>query len=194
MFLSSEDPQYDRLEQYRQTDIAFLQQICHDAGCSLKCTGNSIVIFDQAENDSKPPVREIAKSAETRYSFSTNDSKAYTSCTIKCTRSNGEVIKATAYADGYDSNSKRNKTLVLHRNVNSYESARKLAYKMLHLHNKFEFQATITVPFDPALCAGCTVKLPSEWGMWAGKYVIKSAQHRYDSGTTTQITLRKAIS
>ena len=34
-FLAKKDPEYKRVEQYRCSDIDFLQQLCHDAGLSL---------------------------------------------------------------------------------------------------------------------------------------------------------------
>lgn len=193
MFISNEDPTYDRIEQFRQTDIAFLQQLCHDAGCALKCTNNVIVVFDQSDNDLKPSICDIPFSNEIKYDCSTNETNAYTSCTVKCTKANGTVIKGTAYVDDYSATSTNNKALIIHRNVSSKADAEHLAQKMLRLYNKYEYKVSITLPFDPSLCAGCTVTLTHDWGMWAGKYVIKSARHRIDSSSTTQLTLRKAI-
>ena len=47
MFLANSDPSYGRVEQYKQSDIAFLSKLCHEAGISLKATNNLIVLFDQ---------------------------------------------------------------------------------------------------------------------------------------------------
>lgn len=55
-FLAKKDPEYKRVEQYRCSDIDFLQQLCHDAGLSLKCTDGKIVIFDQQEYEGKDAV------------------------------------------------------------------------------------------------------------------------------------------
>lgn len=47
MYLSNSDPFYGRVEQYKQSDIAFLSKLCHEAGISLKATNNLIVLFDR---------------------------------------------------------------------------------------------------------------------------------------------------
>ena len=49
MYLSNSDPSYSRVEQYKQSDIAFLSKLCHEAGISLKATNNLIVLFDQED-------------------------------------------------------------------------------------------------------------------------------------------------
>ena len=49
MFLANSDPSYGRVEQYKQSDIAFLSKLCHEAGISLKATNNLIVLFDQED-------------------------------------------------------------------------------------------------------------------------------------------------
>lgn len=59
MFISSKNPKYTRVEQYRQSDIAFLSRLCHNAGCSLKVTSNIVVIFDQAEFEQNPEIKTI---------------------------------------------------------------------------------------------------------------------------------------
>ena len=61
MFLANSDPSYGRVEQYKQSDIAFLSKLCHEAGISLKATNNLIVLFDQEDYEKKPPVLTIVR-------------------------------------------------------------------------------------------------------------------------------------
>ena len=192
MFIADEDPQYKRVEQYRKSDIAFLQKLCHDAGCSLKVTNNIIVVFDQAKNDKKSVVRTIKKGTKNdyiSYSLRTGKDDTYTSCKVIY-----KNISATAYVEDYDKDKKDNQCLKIHQKVSSYAEAKRLAEKQLKMHNKYELTALFTFPGDPKLLAGCTVKLNS-FGPWDGKYVIKQAKHTVSSsGYTTQITLRKVVS
>ena len=96
MFLSPSDPSYTRVEQYRVSDIAFLQKLCNDAGCSLKVSNNIIVIFDQAQYEKKATVLTISKgSGYEKYKLSTGENDTYTSCHVSYTLSNGTVISAT---------------------------------------------------------------------------------------------------
>lgn len=194
MFLSSSDPSYTRVEQYRVSDIAFLQKLCNDAGCSLKVSNNILVIFDQAQYEKKATVLTISKgSGYEKYKLSTGENDTYTSCRVSYTLSNGTVISATEYIDDYDEKSEKNQCLEIHQKVSSISEAKTLAQKMLRLHNKYELSASFTFPGDPTLLAGCTVKLTG-FGAWNGTYIIKQAKHKVDqSGYTTQITLRKAL-
>ena len=59
LFESEFNPRYSRVEQYQTSDIAFLQKLCHNAGCSLKATNNILVVFDQAAYEGKKAVRKI---------------------------------------------------------------------------------------------------------------------------------------
>ena len=194
MFLSANNPSYSRREQYRQSDIAFLQQLCRDAGCSLKVTNNIIVIFDQAEYERKKVVMTIKPGGGyTKYKLSTGSNNTYNSCRVSWVNSDGSVIEATTYAEDYNENDENKQCLEISRKVSSYAEAQDLAAKYLRLYNKYEIGGSFTLPGDTRLLAGCVVEL-SEWGAFDGKYVIKKAVHKVSSGGyTTQIELRRAL-
>ena len=194
MFISSKNPKYTRVEQYRQSDIAFLSRLCHNAGCSLKVTSNIVVIFDQAEFEQNPEIKTIRFGEEyTKYRLTTNENDNYTSCRVYCTKPSGEVITATVYVEDYKEDDNNNQCLEIRQNVDSIAEAENLAYKMLRLHNKYEFEASFTFPGDPELTAGSVVVLEN-FGAWNGRYVIKQAKHTLShSGYSTQINLRKAL-
>lgn len=196
MYQCKSNPYYTRVEQYRMSDIAFLQKLCHDAGASLKVTNNIVVIFDQAEYENKSPVRTIAHGEEggyTKYKLATGENDVYTSCHVSYTGTSGKTISATAYVADYDKDNDSNQCLEIRQRVASQAEAMELAAKMLRLHNKYEFTATFTFPGDPKLLAGCTVDLTG-FGAWNGRYIIKQAKHSIShSGYATQITLRKSL-
>lgn len=194
MYMSSKDPKYEHTEQYCQSDIEFLSQLCHNAGCSLKVSNNIIIIFDQAEFEQNPEIMTIKFGEDyEKYSLSTNESDTYTSCRVYCTKSNGSVVSATAYIEGYKESDNNNQCLQVCRNVNNQAEALELAKQMLRLHNKYEYEASFTFPGNTDLTAGSVVIL-EDFGAWNGKYVIKQAKHTLNnSGYSTQISLRKAI-
>lgn len=196
MYLCEADPLFERVEQYRTSDIEFLKTLCHDNGCSLKVSNNIIIVFDQAEYEKKKSVRTIqrgSKGGYIKYKLSTVSNDRYASCRVSCTKNDGTVIQATAYVEDYDKDNKDNQCLEIKQSVKTAEEARLLAEKKLRLHNKFEKTATFTFPGDPALLAGSVVEL-KEWGAFDGKYIIKQAKHQVSSyGYTTQISLRVAL-
>lgn len=194
MFESGVNPSYKRIEQYKNSDIAFLKKLCQDAGCSLKITNNIIVIFNQSKYAEKPAIRTICYGKDyISYKLSTSESGTYTSCRVSYTGNDGKVISGTAYITGYKKDDKKNQCLEIKQKVSSVAEAQTLAAQTLRLHNKFEFSATFTVPGDPSLLAGCNIML-SGFGAWDGKYAVKQARHKVDNaGYTTQISLRRIV-
>ena len=88
MYESSLSPSYDRVEQSKQSDIKFLERLCKDAGLSLKATDKTLVVFDQADYEKRPPVRTIRKGRDyLSYSLRTSTADTqYTSCRASASR------------------------------------------------------------------------------------------------------------
>lgn len=198
LFECDVDPKFQRIEQAKQTDIALLKKLCQDCGYSLKITNNQIVIFDQKKYENLGEIAKITfgDGSYTKWSLETGEGQIeYASCTVSYTDpATGKVIKGEAYSDDYDPTDEDNETLVItNQKVSSPAEANELAEKMLKLNNKFEREATITLPGNPLYSAGMTVRL-YDFGYWSGKYLISKAKHDVSpgSGYTTTITLRKA--
>ena len=195
LFSGGNNPSYARVEQYKTSDIVFLQKLCNDAGNSLKVSNNILIIFDQATYEKKKTVMTIDRKAlkDQKYTVKTGKDNTYTSCEVRWTTSSGKCISGTAYVEDYKEDSEKNQCLRITQKVSSVAEAKSLAEKMLRLHNKYELTASFTLPGDPRLLAGCTVMLKN-WGAWDGKYIIKKARHQLNrSGYNVQIDLRKVI-
>jgi len=197
MYESAVDPVYARLEQVKTSDIEFLSRLCHDAGISLKVTNNIIVLFDQAEYESKPPILTIKRGDGKYDKWSLNAGSTgtkYSSCRVSYTDpATGRAIKGIAYAEDYKADKKGNQQLEISAKVNSIAEAKTLAEKRLRQVNKYGLTAQFTYPGDPTLLAGLTVNLVG-WGPWSGKFIISQAQHTVGrSGYTTQIKLRQVL-
>lgn len=197
MYESTSDPSYARVEQYKESDVAFLSSLCHDAGISLKVTNHIIVLFDQSTYEGKGAVATIARGSGkyTKYKLSTGTADAeYASCRVSYTDpGTGQCIEGVARVDDYKADAKNNQRLEITAKVANAAEAKSLAAKLLRLHNKYAKTASFTLPGDPTMVAGVTVML-EKWGAWNGKYIIKQAKHTLDSsGYTVQIKLRKVL-
>ena len=193
VFSGGKNPSYKRVEQYMVSDIAFLQKLCGDCGCSLKCYNNIIVVFDQKTYEKKDSVMtiEFGKGQYSKYSLKTGKDNTYTSCRVSWTTTSGSCISGTAYVEKYKEDNEKNQQLEVRQKVASVAEATALAEAHLKLHNKFELTSQFSVPGDPALMAGRTVTLKG-FGLWDGKHIIKQAKHSVSgSGYTTNLTLRK---
>lgn len=83
-FEVEEDPEYDRLDQKEESDLAFLSRLCQDAGLSIKVTDDTIVIFDQSRYEKMKPACEVelGVSDVLSWDFQTTQSDTYKSCVV----------------------------------------------------------------------------------------------------------------
>ena len=194
MYEASANPSYDRVEQTRQSDIAFLRKLCQDAGISIKATGGKLVLYDQAEYEAKAAVRTIEKGAKGGYiKYKLHSGSAdtqYAKCRVRYMDPNtGKCIEGTAEDSGVSGD----QCLEVKAKVGNVGEAQALAKKHLRLHNKLAKTATFTLPGDVGLVAGVTVQLKG-FGGWDGKYIVTRAVHTVGSGGyTTQIRIRKVL-
>lgn len=197
LYLSAQDPYYERVEQYKTSDIAFLSDLCHDAGISLKASNNILVLFDQVDYESKGAVLTLQRGAGgyEKYTLGVGSADSlYSSCRVRYTTPEGKLIEGVAKVEDYKEDAKNNQQLEVTAKVANAAEAKALAEKLLRLHNKYSRDATFTLPGNPGVVAGITVELKG-WGGWNGKYIVKQASHTVDGdgGYTTQIKLRRVL-
>lgn len=195
MFEAGKDPKYTRIEQDNESDLAFLERLCKDAGLALKCTDGQMVLFDRGEYEAQPSCETIVQGSgyeDYDLKSKTADTK-YNSCRVSYWDSTAaRLIEGIAYAEDYDPESEDNRQLELTERVESVAEANELAARRLKLHNLFSRVAAFTLPGSVKYMAGRTVELEG-WGGFDGKYMIAEARHTLDQsgGHTTRITARK---
>ena len=194
MYCSEKVIFYSLQEQSDETDISFLKRLCQNAGMSLKCIDEKIVIFDKDAFCAKDPVRTISfmDGQYTKWDLSTTSGDVtYDMCSVRYTDpATGSLIEGTVYTDDYDEEATEHTELVITDvRVGSVAEAMLIAEQRLKLRNQYEKTATFTLPGDPTLMAGLTVIL-NGFGYFDGKYMIKSCKHTISNGYTTKVTLR----
>ncbi|MCL2693957.1 MAG: hypothetical protein FWE60_02490 [Oscillospiraceae bacterium] len=191
MYESGFDPFYFRREQVNISDIVFLQDLCKNAGISLKASSNMLILFDAAEYEQKPTVRKVkfgeADVKSWRFNASTND-VTYKDCRVSYTDPDtGETIE---YTYTPRSGNPDGQTLVINEKVNTREEARQLAMRRWRGKNRNEQKAEFTLVGDVTLVSGVTVNVEG-WYVYDGKYIIENAQHMVTgSGYTVMLRLR----
>lgn len=193
LYETADDPKYDRREQTEESDLAFLQKLCNDAGLSLKVTAGQIVIFDDAKYESMDPVATITRNESDVSNFRGTSSlrDSYSACRVKY--HNARKKQDVDYTFTPTNRPATGKTLVINEKVASIAEAETLAKKKLREKNKDEVKVSMTLPGNVLLVGGVTVAL-SGWGTFDGKYFIEQANHDVGgSGYTTKIDLRKVL-
>lgn len=189
MYESADNPQYSKKEQVQQSDIRFLQTLCHAEGKALKITELAVVVFDKQDYDGKPPIKTITYGSSDILSFrlSTNmKDTAYTSCHVSYTDS--EKKETIEYTFTPDSSAGTGQVLEISEKVEDTAAAMRVAKKRLREKNEGEITASFSMVGDVQLVAGVVVQL-SGFQSFDRKYRIKSAKHKLLGGYTTDIEL-----
>ena len=193
MYLAENNPVYKRKEQVQKSDITFLQKLCKAAGLALKVTIMTVVIYDAAEYDGKPPIKTITYGSSDYLSYKLGTSlhdTAYTSCHVSYTDPDSkETIEST---DSPDSKDGTGQVLEVNEKVNSTGEAYELAKKRLREKNTQQFTASFSMLGDVQLVAGATVRLRG-FQSFDKKYKITKATHKLTGGYTTDIELKQVL-
>ena len=189
MYECAENPKYSKKEQVQQSDIRFLQTLCHAEGKALKITALSVVIFDKQDYDGKPPIKTITYGSSDILSFnlSTNmKDTAYTSCHVSY--SDSEKKETIEYTFTPDSSAGTGQVLEINEKVADTAEAMRIAKKRLREKNEGEITASFSIVGDVQLVAGVVVQLRG-FQSFDRKYRVKSAKHKLLGGYTTDIEL-----
>jgi len=189
MYECAENPKYSKKEQVQQSDIRFLQTLCHAEGKALKITALSVVIFDKQDYDGKPPIKTITYGSSDILSFnlSTNmKDTAYTSCHVSY--SDSEKKETIEYTFTPDSSAGTGQVLEINEKVADTAEAMRIAKKRLREKNEGEITASFSMVGDVQLVAGVGGQLRG-FQSFDRKYRVKSAKHKLLGGYTTDIEL-----
>lgn len=198
-----ENPNLDHVEQSDESDLAFLQKVCKDAGFSLKAGIEQLIIFDEKKYEAKDAVIKlvrpgtagassedmIAINAFTGWNLRAKTRDIYYKCHVKYSKGKDkQVIETTFTAPGRTSG----QTLEVSEQVANLEEAERLAKKKLREKNANEVTANFAGAGNISLLAGITVEL-TNFGKFDGKYIITKASHDIGSSYTTSIDLRRCL-
>lgn len=194
LFLIDDDsnPYYEREDQMEESDLKFLHRLCKDEGLSLKVTDSQLVIFAQEMFEEKDPIATLTLGVDEiiRYSFSTQLTDLYKSCT--CKYRVPKKRKSLAYT-WEDPSVEEGANLKIRKLVANLDEAKRKARAALRLKNRYQTTGSLVLTGDTRLVAGVTLNL-KEFGTFSGKYLISKASHVVSSnGYTTSTELRKVI-
>lgn len=183
---------YDRVEQADESDLAFLDKLCRDAGLALKICNERLVIFDEAVYEQVEPALTISRTASdlSDIHFTHKLRDTYKACHVKYQKSKTKkLIEYTFKAPDKTTG----KTLKVKEEVSSVAEAERLAKKRLREKNCEEITASFSCAGNPKLVASATVNVTG-FGGFDGKYIIVRAQHDISSsGYCCSIDMRRCL-
>lgn len=203
LIFDADDISYGRVDQVQISDLKFLNNLCQDAGITLKVTDTQIVIFNEAMYEAKGSVRKFTRGEDDviSYSFSTDSKDVYSEAEVSYNDpETGEQIEGSYKPENAPKTGQKLKINERCDSASNYASkaekdakAKELAKKKLREKNKAETTAKLVLVGDTLLAAGSNIEL-SGWGVFDGKYIIETATHSISSsGYTADLELRKVL-
>lgn len=191
-FSMEENPEYDRVDQEDQTDIAFLNKLCMSAGASLKIANKKIIILDEMRLENERSVTTISRTDPRLKGFSGKDSlnNIYKACTVRYT--DAKKKKTITYTFTPRNAPVTAKVLEVNEEVASEAAAMALAKKSLRNANKEATTFSLKMAGFLFLYAGQCLDI-KRFGSFDGKYIITSVSGSVGSGSETSLELRKCL-
>ena len=216
-FYSEKDETFERIDQDKETDLAFLTRICTDQGLNLKATENKVVVFDKEEFYEKEAVISVS-SLDTdmiidyKFSHTTKEiydkvevsyydpekkklvRETYTKDELEEKRNKereAEKKKESSKASqrGQSKNQKSSKGSGPTKKINVTGGSKKAKAEMDE-KNKEKETASMTLRGNFSLLAGQNVEL-TDFGKFSGKYAIEKSTHSLSGAYTTDIELKR---
>lgn len=193
-FLADESPQYIRLDQKEESDLAFLNRLCRENDLSLKLSDEKIIVFQGRKFEQADPVRALVKGETvfSRYGFSSKTFDVYKACELSYMDPETKEVKVYTYTppDAPDVG----QVLKVNRRVESLAQAQKVAMGSLRRKNQHEITGNLSMMGDTIMLAGLTHTVAG-FGVFDGKYIMDEANHAYTKagGYLTAIKSRKVL-
>lgn len=171
------------IEQEKQTDAEFLQQLCKNYGFNRKVYSEKIILYDEEEYEKKPAVAEISQKDMQSWSYRTEIEGSYTGAKMSYTDpENGKTYEASVGGG--------ERILELSGKADSEADAKLQAEAQLKEANRnmTTLQFTLKVPIF--LTAASTVNITG-LGKISGKYFLNTVKHSLSSGYKVSVTARR---
>ena len=176
------DPLIKRAEQREKSNLSFLYTLCKKYYLSLRCSENTLTIFDSEKYEEQEPIMTLSYGDGFVKSFSgqATISKIYKACHVKYQHGKS----AEKYDYTYDSGKESGITMEINERVENNSDAERLARCKLKEKNREEWKVNLTTIGDFNLLAGNTIQLDN-FGAYNGKYMLKKVVHDVGSSGYT---------
>jgi phage protein D len=185
------DLRFERLSQDKQSDLNFWLRLAEDWGCYTSVKGDQLVFTSRESIEDAPAVRQfelVSGDRMTRYSLRKSTHKLWSKADAKYLNPKSKVVlKAVVNDDRVPSGD----TLKLDDRAETQQHAERMCKARLARENDRLGTGRLTLVGDPLLVAGQVVTLGASFGKYAGRWLVRSAQHRFNAaGYTTAIDIK----
>jgi len=183
---------YDRVDQSRETDLAFIKRLAKKEGISVKVTKEQLVLYDEFTYESKSSIRTFTRGEQAIASYDFKETAAeeqYQKVEVRYfDDTKKKELKYTYDVPGIE----KGPTYKVNKRVKNLGEAMRWAKAEARRKNKGAKTGKLSLMGDVELVQGLTIQIKG-FGAFDGKYFIKSSAHRVGNKYTTDIDLREVL-
>ena len=189
--------QFQRQDQRRETDLAFLQRLATARGVNVKVHDGRLVMFEAKKGDAQGAALTINRKngdffTALDYSFKiSSEGTGYDVAEVEYHEPATRELRQVEFKPGGDRGGE-GKILTLDNRVESEADALVLAQSRLREANKKELTGSFTIMGYPGLVSGLTVTL-EDFGIFSGKYFVEKTSHKAGDKYTTSADIRQVL-
>lgn len=189
---------FERVTQYRETDLSFLQKIASEYGYLFSVRGTNLIFTSVYDIENGKAVVEIDRSQIKSYNLKDKTSETYTQATTKYHNPgdktvNSATVKTLENQDGVSYKQiSTGDTLEVRSKAETPAQAEAKSRAALHKKNSEQQTGSASLEGNGLLVAGNRFMFTG-MGTLSGKYYIKSSRHSVtrSSGYTTDIEIKR---
>lgn len=192
-YLWQQNPTYKRIEQRKESDLAFVQRIARNEDLLLKVTNGKLVVTPPSDYETAPAATTFSiddPRISSRPELSSQIVDNYGKVRLRYRHS--QDCKVHEYEYTVPGAPEDAPTLEIHRRCESVAQAERMAKAALGRNHRACTVGSFTLFGDTSLVAGLNIELDASWGIYAGKYALPEVKHSYSrtGGYVTEISPR----
>lgn len=173
----------DIISQSKQTDSAFLYELCETYGIAMKVYASKLILYDEAKYERKKAVVTLQETDLLRWEYCSTLTRTYTAAEISYTNPEGEKEIKIKVGKG-------NRVLKLSERADSLKDAELKAVCRINQENKKATTMQITIMGNPKIVASSNILIRGLEKI-DGKYAVNKVQHLLNNkGYTMKIEIR----
>lgn len=183
---------YDRVDQVKQTDLAFIKERAKKEGISTKVSNEKLVLYLESKYENQNTIITLKRGTSDVLSYSFKDTAAEEQYReVELTYfddSKKKTLKYVYTVPGID----EGPTLKINKRAKNLDEAMRWAKAEARQKNKGAKTGKLTIKGAINCVQGVTVNILN-FGRFDGKYFIESSSHKIGSGYTTDISIREVL-
>lgn len=176
-WLGHVNPTYKRIEQRRESDMAFVTRIANNEDLLVKVIKGTLVVTAPSDYEASAPVMKLGidDARVVSWDLETQVVDSYSGVLVKYRHA--KEHKVHEYLLKIPGAPEGSPTLHINKRCESVAQAQRMAKAALGQNHRSLSGGSITLLGNTAMLAGLNIELDASWGIHAGKYSLPEVKH-----------------